>query len=63
MGAHFKLTKKQSPETDAEKAMMAKVPYVMTGGSLIFVMVCTRVNIAYAVGVVNCLMTNPEKEH
>jgi hypothetical protein len=42
---------------------MSKVPYSSTVGSLIYVMVCTRRDIAHAVGVVSRYMKNPGKEH
>jgi len=42
---------------------MSKVPYASTVGSLIYTMVCTRPNIAHAVGVVSRYMNNPGKEH
>ena len=42
---------------------MSKVPYASTIGSLMYAMVCTRPNIAYAVGVVNRYMSNPGREH
>ena len=46
---HFKLSKEQSPKTNAEKEYMAKVPYVSTICSLMYVMICTRSDIDHAV--------------
>jgi hypothetical protein len=63
LGSHFKLTKDQSPKTDQEKAYMNKVPYASAIGSLIYAMVCTRPDIAHAVGVVSRYMSNPGKQH
>ena len=42
---------------------MSRVPYSSTIGSLMYAMVCTRPDIAHAVGVVSRYMNNPGKEH
>jgi hypothetical protein len=42
---------------------MSMVPYSSTLGRLMYAMVCTRVDIAHAVGVVSRYMNNPGKEH
>ncbi|XP_070021981.1 probable LRR receptor-like serine/threonine-protein kinase At3g47570 [Nicotiana sylvestris] len=42
---------------------MSKVLYASAVGSLMYVMVCTRPDIAHAVGVVSRYMSNPGKEH
>ena len=42
---------------------MSKVPHASAIGSLMNAMVCTRPNIAQAVGVVSRFLTNPGKEH
>ena len=42
---------------------MKSVPYESTVGSLMYVMVCTRPDIAYAVGVVSRYFSNPGKDH
>ena len=44
-------------------AHMSKVPYASAIGSLRYAMVCTRPNIAHAVGVLSKYMNNPGKEH
>ena len=46
-----------------EKAEMSKVPYASAVRSLMYVMVCTRLDFGYAVGVVNRYMSNPKREH
>ena len=58
-----RLSSKQSPKTKAEKADMMMVPYASTVGSLMYTMVCTRLDIGYAVRVVSRFMSNPGKEH
>ena len=42
---------------------MAKIPHASTVGSLIYVMIATRPNIAFAVGVVSRYMENLGKMH
>jgi hypothetical protein len=60
---HFKLTKEMCPKTQEEIEYMSRVPYSSTIGSLMYAMVCTRPDIAHAVGVVRRYMNNPGKEH
>ena len=60
---HFKLSKQQSPKTAEERDHITIVQYASTVGRLIYVMVCTRPDIAHAVGVVSRYMANPGKEH
>ena len=48
---HFKLSKKMCPRTQEEIEYTFKVPYTSTVGSLMYAMVCTRTDIAHAVGV------------
>ncbi|KAL6323785.1 hypothetical protein AAG906_002253 [Vitis piasezkii] len=63
LGSHFKLSKEQSPKIEEERNHMSKVPYASAIGSLMYVMVCTRPDIAYAVGVVSRFMSRPGKQH
>ena len=63
LGSHFKLSKKQSPKIEEERDYMSKVPYASTIGSLMYAMVCTRPDIAHAVGVVSRFMSRPGKQH
>uniref|UniRef100_A0A2N9G995 Reverse transcriptase Ty1/copia-type domain-containing protein n=1 Tax=Fagus sylvatica TaxID=28930 RepID=A0A2N9G995_FAGSY len=63
LGDHFKLSRKSCPSLNKEKENMASIPYSSTVGSLKYTMVCTRPDIAHAVGVVSRFMVNPGKEH
>ncbi|MCO5573273.1 hypothetical protein L7F22_027042 [Adiantum nelumboides] len=63
MTAYVKLSKNDCPKSDAEKAKMKKVPYSSAIGSLMYAMVSTRSDIAFAMGVVNMYMANPGKQH
>ena len=42
---------------------MSQVPYMSATGSLVYVMVCTRLDIAQVVGVLSRYMSKPGKEH
>ena len=42
---------------------MSHVPYASAVGSLMYVMVCTRLDIAHVVGVLSSFMSNLGKEH
>jgi hypothetical protein len=53
LATHFKLSTNQSPSTDEEKEDMERIPYASAVGSLMYAMVCTRPDIAHAVGVVS----------
>ena len=63
LGSHFKLSREQSPNTEEERDHMSKVPYASALGSLMYVMVCTRPDIAHAVGVVSRFMSKLGKQH
>ena len=59
LGSHFKLSKEQSPKTEEEMDYMSKVPYTSAIGNLMYAIVCTRQDIAHAVGVVSRFMSRP----
>ena len=63
LAPHFRLSIDHCPSTDKEKEEMEKVPYASAVGSLMYAMVCTRPDIAHAVGVVSRFLSNPGKEH
>jgi hypothetical protein len=61
--AHFKLSTSTGPLDVEEEMYMSKVPYACAVGNLMYAMVCTRPDIAYAVSVVSRFMSKPDKEH
>lgn len=63
LATHFKLSISQSPTNEAEKSDMQRVPYASAVGSLMYAMVCTRPDIAHAVGTVSRFLSNPGREH
>ena len=60
---YVKLCLNDCPKIDAQKVEMAKVPYSSTVGGLMYTMICTRLDIAFAVGVFSRYMSNPGKKH
>ncbi|GJX66452.1 retrovirus-related pol polyprotein from transposon TNT 1-94 [Tanacetum coccineum] len=58
-----KLSSKMSPSSEKERMEMSRVPYASAVGSLMFAMICTRPDIAHAVGVVSRYMAEPGREH
>ena len=59
----FKLSKQNSPKNKADIIKMHNVPYTSAVGSLMNAMVCTRPDIAHAMGVVSRYMSNSGWEH
>ena len=48
----FKLFSKQCPQSLEEKDEMSQIPYASVVGSVMYVMVCTRPDLAYTVSTV-----------
>ncbi|MCO5599533.1 hypothetical protein L7F22_053639 [Adiantum nelumboides] len=63
LAPYVKLSKADCPKSDTEKAEMTKVPYASACGSLMYAMIATRPDIAFAVGVVSRFTSNPGKKH
>eukprot|EP00253_Pinus_taeda_P019253 PITA_19253 len=55
--------KELCPKTQEEEEDMFYVPYASALGSLMYAMVCTRLDIAHAVEVLSRFMSKPRKEH
>eukprot|EP00253_Pinus_taeda_P003858 PITA_03858 len=62
-GFAVKGKKELCPKTQEEEEDMSRVPYASAVGSLMYVMVCTRPDIAHAVGGLSRFMSKPGKEH
>ena len=61
--SYVKLSSKDCPNSDVEKAKMAKVPYASAIGSLMYAMIATRLDITFVVGVVSRYMSNPSNKN
>ena len=62
LASHFKLSSEHCSTSEKEKQEMRGVPYASAVGSLMYAMVCTRPDIAHAVGVVSWFLSNLGKE-
>ena len=53
----------QCPNTQEKEKDMSCVPYTSVVGSLMYAMVCTRLDISHAMGVLSRYMLKPGKEN
>ena len=53
----------QHPKNDFEREHMKNIPYASAVGSLMYAQVCTRPDIAFAVGVLGRYQSNPGIDH
>ncbi|CAM8996866.1 unnamed protein product [Rhodiola kirilowii] len=53
----------QCPRNDIEREQMKNIPYASAVGSIMYAQVCTRLDIAYAVGVLGRYQSNPGIDH
>ena len=60
---HFCLSTLQCLKIVEETKDMYKIPYANAVGCLMYVIICTRPNLAHAVSVVNKYMVNPGKQN
>ncbi|XP_062080657.1 secreted RxLR effector protein 161-like [Humulus lupulus] len=63
LAPHFKLSREQAPKTEDDKEDMDKIPYASCVGSLMYSMVCTRPDLAYALSVVSRFISDTGIEH
>ena len=63
MAQHFKLSHQNSPKSEEEANYMKNVPYANAVGSLMYVMICARPDLAYIVSLVSKYMGKPRKLH
>jgi hypothetical protein len=57
------LSAEQYASSDEDIEYMSKVPYCSVIDSLMYVMVCSRPDLSYAMSIVSKYMSNPGKEH
>ncbi|KAI3723535.1 hypothetical protein L2E82_35178 [Cichorium intybus] len=61
--SNAKLSKTQSPSTDKEIAEMSRVPYASAVGSIMYAMMCTRPDVAFALSMVSRYQGNPGRAY
>jgi len=47
----MRFSDKQCPLLDEERKRMGKVPYALAIGSIVYAMICTRLDVSYALSV------------
>ncbi|PKI48808.1 hypothetical protein CRG98_030805 [Punica granatum] len=57
------LSKAQSPSTQEERDRMSRIPYASTIGSIMYAMLCTRLDISYALSMTSRYQSNPGERH
>jgi hypothetical protein len=57
------LNKQQCPKTVKEVEDMKRVPYAYAIGSIIYVMLCTRPDVSYALSMISRYQQNPVESH
>ena len=53
----------QRPKTQEEENIMRQVAYASAVGSLMYAMLCTRLDICYSIGMVSRYQSNPGPKH
>ena len=61
--SHFKLSSDQSPKDKESMKEMDNIPFSSAVGSLMYSMVCTRLDLTHAMSVVSGFMANLGKAH
>ena len=62
LAGHFKLSSNQCLNTQEEEDEMSR-SHASTVGSLMYSMICTRPDLAYAISTVSQFMSNPGKQY
>lgn len=63
LGIQFKLKSATKDELKDQSVFMESVPYANAVGSIMYMMIGTRPNLAYSIGVISRFMAKPIKEH
>lgn len=63
LGQQFQLSASQGPKSEEEQNLMKQIPYASIIGSVMYVMICTRPDLAHAVSITSRYMSNPGKAH
>lgn len=63
LGSQFKLQALTTDQAREQEEEMSKIPYSSVVGSLMYAMVGSRPDLAYAVGIVCRYMSKPGREH
>ena len=53
LASHFRLSLSQCPVTEQERLEMSNIPYYNAVGSIMYLMICTRPNLGYAMSIIS----------
>ena len=59
----IRLSKKIYPKISEEKKRMSEISYASAVGSIMYVMLCTRPDVAYALGIAIRFQADPREDH
>ena len=57
------LSKSQCPNTKDEREHMSKIPYASVIGSIMYAMLCTRLDVSYALSITSRYQSDPGESH
>ena len=57
------VSKKDSPSTKEERKYMSKIPYASAIGSIMYAMLCTRMDVAHALSMTSRFQQDPGEKH
>ena len=63
IGHGIQFSKKMSLKILEERNKMSSILYASTVGSIIYTMLCTRLDVDYALGIVSRFQANPEEDY
>ena len=63
MSHGIKLSKTQCPTSKEERERMSRIPYASAIGSIMYAMLCTRPDVAYALSITSRYQSNPGESH
>ena len=63
IGHGISFSKRDCPTTPQERERMGRISYASTVGSIMYAMICIRLDVAYSLGVVSRYQSDPEKNH
>lgn len=63
LGQQFQLSANQCPKSNEDQEIMKQIPYASIIGSVMYIMICTRPDLAHAVSLTSRYMSNPGRVH
>ena len=59
----IKLSNEQCPHTSSDRERTIRIPYASAIGSIMYAMLCTRLDASNALSITSRYQTNPGKQH